>query len=464
MTAPLVVVGDVMLDVDRTGVVDRLSPEAPVPVLHDVAETRRPGGAALAALLAARCTARPVVLIAPFATDAAAQQVRSLLGDAVRVIALPWAGSTPVKTRLRAGGHPIARIDEGGVGGTIGPLPTEISDELDDLLQRAGAVLVADYGGGCTSYGPLRRRLASAAVRLPVLWDPHPRGADPVVGTWWVTPNEAELQALTASPRVVSSPLGGLRARADELSRRWQTRAVCVTLGRRGAMLCTGDGPPLVVAAPEVTAGDTCGAGDSFAAAAAVAFADGKVPSEAVGFAVHTAAQFVACGGAAGLDPASAAPAGPVPRSVTDILAAVRRSGGSVVATGGCFDLLHAGHIATLQAARGLGDCLVVCLNSDRSVRRLKGDTRPLQSQQDRARVLTALECVDAVVIFDDETPCAVLRDLRPDIWAKGGDYSGMTLPEAAVLAEWGGEVVTVPYLPGRSTSALVELAGTAAS
>jgi rfaE bifunctional protein nucleotidyltransferase chain/domain len=135
-----------------------------------------------------------------------------------------------------------------------------------------------------------------------------------------------------------------------------------------------------------------------------------------------------------------------------------------VVATGGCFDLLHAGHIATLQAARALGDCLVVCLNSDSSVRRLKGSTRPLQPEQDRAKVLSALACVDAVVIFDEETPCAVLREIRPDVWAKGGDYSGMTLPEAEVLAEWGGEIVTVPYLPGRSTSALVELAGIPAS
>jgi D-beta-D-heptose 7-phosphate kinase/D-beta-D-heptose 1-phosphate adenosyltransferase len=137
----------------------------------------------------------------------------------------------------------------------------------------------------------------------------------------------------------------------------------------------------------------------------------------------------------------------------------MRARGGTVVATGGCFDLLHAGHVATLQAARALGDCLVVCLNSDDSVRRLKGPQRPLQPAVDRAQVLSALACVDAVVVFEEDTPAVALRRVRPDVWAKGGDYTGMVLPEAAVLAEWGGEAVTVPYLAGRSTTALVELA-----
>jgi D-beta-D-heptose 7-phosphate kinase / D-beta-D-heptose 1-phosphate adenosyltransferase len=130
-----------------------------------------------------------------------------------------------------------------------------------------------------------------------------------------------------------------------------------------------------------------------------------------------------------------------------------------VVATGGCFDLLHAGHVATLLAARGLGDCLVVCVNSDASVRRIKGSGRPLVPAADRARVLEALECVDAVVVFDEDTPVEALRRLRPDVWAKGGDYAGADLPETAVLAEWGGQAVVLPYLRGRSTTRLVQSA-----
>jgi rfaE bifunctional protein nucleotidyltransferase chain/domain len=144
---------------------------------------------------------------------------------------------------------------------------------------------------------------------------------------------------------------------------------------------------------------------------------------------------------------------------VEALLRRIRARSGCVVSTGGCFDLLHAGHVATLEAARQLGDCMIVCLNSDDSARRLKGDGRPLQPASDRGRVLSALRCVDAVVVFDEDTPIDVLRRLRPDVWVKGGDYAGAALPEAAVLDEWNGEVVTLPYLGGRSTTELVGLA-----
>jgi rfaE bifunctional protein nucleotidyltransferase chain/domain len=136
-----------------------------------------------------------------------------------------------------------------------------------------------------------------------------------------------------------------------------------------------------------------------------------------------------------------------------------------VVATGGCFDLLHAGHLATLEAARRLGDCLIVCLNSDRSVAQLKGPDRPLTPQADRARLLAALDCVDAVVVFDEPTPHAVLSQLRPDVWVKGGDYGGETdLPEADLVRGWGGQAVIVPYLAGRSTTRTLAAARSAAA
>jgi rfaE bifunctional protein nucleotidyltransferase chain/domain len=127
-----------------------------------------------------------------------------------------------------------------------------------------------------------------------------------------------------------------------------------------------------------------------------------------------------------------------------------------VVAAGGCFDLLHAGHVRLLEAARALGDCLVVCLNSDESVRRLKGPGRPVVPQADRADVLRGLGCVDAVAIFAEDTPAAVLERLRPHLFVKGGDYGARDLPEAEVLARWGGQAVLVPYLEGRSTSGLL--------
>jgi rfaE bifunctional protein nucleotidyltransferase chain/domain len=184
--------------------------------------------------------------------------------------------------------------------------------------------------------------------------------------------------------------------------------------------------------------------------------------------AVAAASRFVGAGGAAAFARRAVGIAGPVetgsdtaasPEVVTRRVDEVRAAGGAVVATGGCFDLLHSGHVATLEAARALGDFLVVCLNSDESVRRLKGPQRPLQRVEDRARVLSALRAVDAVVVFDEETPIEALRRIRPQIWVKGGDYSGIDLPEASVLSEWGGEVLTVPYVAGKSTSGLVSLA-----
>jgi D-beta-D-heptose 7-phosphate kinase / D-beta-D-heptose 1-phosphate adenosyltransferase len=213
---------------------------------------------------------------------------------------------------------------------------------------------------------------------------------------------------------------------------------------------------------------DPCGAGDRFAVTAALELARDRLPSEAVAAAVLSASAYVAQGGPAGLFATSSLPVDGAPESRAELVSAadvsalldgVRAGGGTVVAAGGCFDLLHAGHIATLQSARSLGDCLVVCLNSDASVRRLKGPQRPLVGQADRARVLNALECVDAVVVFDEDTPAEILDRLRPHIWVKGGDYAGVEVPEAAVLERWGGQVVTLSYLPGRSTSQLASAA-----
>ena len=461
MTRPLVVIGDVLLDIDVVGRSERLSPEAPVPVIHDAATHYRPGGAALAALLAAR-GARPVVLIAPLASDEAGDRIRGLLGDRVELVALPWTGSTPVKTRLRAGHHPVARLDSGGAAGVIGPLP----DRAESAVAGAAGILVSDYGRGTTADERVRTLISAALAEVPVVWDPHPHGSPAVPGTSLVTPNEKELFGFVETAS--DGSLGSVRGAARELADRWRVPAVCVTIGARGALLYVGPDAPRMAPGTAVTATDTCGAGDSFAAAAATALADGALPSDAVARAVATASQFVGSGGAAAFStngwdgpefsPAEAGTAQPKP-NVDAELRRVRDTGGVVVATGGCFDLLHAGHVATLQAARALGDFLVVCLNSDESVRRLKGTQRPLQSAVDRARVLLGLRAVDAVVTFEEDTPTEVIRRVRPDIWVKGGDYSGMALPEASVLSEWGGEAVTVPYLTGRSTTALATLA-----
>ncbi|MFI8321324.1 D-glycero-beta-D-manno-heptose 1-phosphate adenylyltransferase [Streptomyces sp. NPDC085529] len=513
---PIVVVGDLLLDEDIEGTADRLAPDAPAPVVDVTCVRRRAGGAGLAARLAAELAARPgdeVVLVAALGTDADGEAARRALGDRVRVVPLPLHGTLPVKTRVLAGGRPLVRLDRGG------GRPGAPSAAVEAVLRSARAVLVSDYGRGTPDV--LRPVLAAVARRVPVVWDPHPRGGPPVPGTRLATPNAGEAAAFTAPPHPASvrspgpgsppvpgpgspavsgqgpPPATPLRAHADRgtaLAERWGAAQVVVTLGAEGALLTrAGSGAPLLVPAPRVTGGDPCGAGDCFAAAVTVALGEGALPEEAVERAVAEAAAFVAAGGASAVgepadDAASprppAAPGGPAPGDVLsrdassggafsgdaasgDAFALARMTrarGGTVVATGGCFDLLHAGHVGLLERAGRIGDCLIVCVNSDASVARLKGPGRPLTPLADRMRVLDALGSVDAVVAFDEDTPERLLDRLRPDVWVKGGDYTADGLPETEALRRWGGQTVVLPYLDGRSTSSLAHRAARAAA
>ena len=494
----IVVVGDVMLDVDLSGDATRLSPDAPVPVVDVSGVKRRAGGAGLVARMLAQ-DGWPVTLVTVLGDDDAGRQLESHL-TGMRLVTGPSGCSSPVKTRVRAGSHPVVRFDQGC--GQV-PIP-DASPAMLRAVEMAGAIVVADYGRGLAANPQLRDLLARLAGTIPIIWDPHPAGPDPVPGVAVVTPNLAEAstaaQALAGGRRQAPVPGGprrdvhGLEGHSPErqpedpavqagriLLEHWQSRAVLVTKGEHGAVLLrAGGNSPDPVPAPRVEAGDPCGAGDRLAASLAVHLLAGRDLGEAARLAVHDAADFLANGGVSALpDPGSgrdaeaASDAGsdapiaaplrpPTPvggkRRISEPLLlarVVRDNGGKVVATGGCFDLLHAGHVRSLAAARELGDCLIVCLNSDDSVRRLKGPERPIIGQQDRAELLLAMECVDAVMIFDEDTPEAALERLRPDIWVKGGDYKGARLPEADLVEKWGGRCLTVPYHPARSTTGL---------
>jgi D-beta-D-heptose 7-phosphate kinase/D-beta-D-heptose 1-phosphate adenosyltransferase len=463
--ARIVVVGDALLDRDVAGTSTRLSPDAPVPVVDVDDVFASPGGAGLAALLCAEPPAVgsvpaevSVTLLAPVAADAAGHELAAALGD-VALERLGHEGGTRTKTRVRSAGQTLLRVDEGGPGTPVGVSAAHVAA----VLAGADAVLVSDYGGGITRDPAVRAALEEHARTGTVVWDPHPRGGEPVPGCALVTPNAAEAAG------ALEDDGAGPRELAGALRRRWSARAVAVTAGAEGAYLASAAGTELLPAAP-VRNTDPCGAGDRFASAAALALGGGADVTAAVETAVEAAGQWVAAGGAAtyrtrraagtrqrpGLHPGAER----LPREVQDLLAEVRARGGTVVATGGCFDVLHAGHIASLDAARRLGDALVVLLNSDGSVRRLKGPGRPVVGQGDRARVLAALRSVDAVVVFDEDDPRAALNLLRPDVWVKGGDYTPEQLPEAADVRSWGGEVTVLPYLSGRSTTAILQRAG----
>ncbi|WP_328709392.1 PfkB family carbohydrate kinase [Microbispora hainanensis] len=496
MSGPLVIVGDSLLDVDVEGTADRLCPDAPVPVVEGQAEHHRPGGAGLAALLAARDGTR-VVLITALGDDPSGRCLEDLLSPMVEIVRLPLRGTTVRKSRVRARGQTLVRIDTGD-GRAMGR-PGQVASasafaRAAGALAAASAVLVADYGRGVADL--LREPLRGLDV--PLVWDPHPRGSLPVPGCALVTPSEAEARGMCEEPYV--SP----ERTARRLVRDLGAEAVAITLGERGAMLARRGGRFGPVPAPHVASGtDACGAGDRFAAAAALALADGASSEDAVARAVGEATRFVEEGGAAALrlhhsgryrsgryrsgqdhsgqdhsgqdhsgqDHSGQYRSGrhcpatepPVPfgpgASAFDVAGAVRAAGGRLIATGGCFDLLHAGHVSLLRRARALGDALVVCVNSDDSIRRLKGPGRPLVSERDRVEVLRALGCVDAVTVFDEDTPSQVIERLCPDVWVKGGDYDERSMPEAEAVRRTGGEIVILPTVPGYSTTDLIAAA-----
>jgi D-beta-D-heptose 7-phosphate kinase/D-beta-D-heptose 1-phosphate adenosyltransferase len=464
MSSRLLVIGDSLLDRDVEGRSERLCPDAPVPVVDELRSHPRPGGAALAATLAA-AAGTPVTLVTALAPDPAGSElVRALLAAGVDVVDLGLDGATPEKIRVLDGERPLLRLDRGGggeVGGAVPPLA------LRTAIAAAGAILVSDYGQGVAADPAVREALRARPADKRLVWDPHPRGAPPLSGACLVTPNLEE-----------ATRFGGRRAPADEsavgalaldLLAGWEASAVCITRGGEGALLAAADGGVWSFGLGRVD-GDPCGAGDRFAAEAASVLAAGGSREEAIWSAVAAASEFVAGGGARAATSAAATTrvlidageqgVGQAPLSIEPALELgrrVRAEGGVVVATGGCFDVLHAGHLRSLEAARGLGDALVVLLNSDRSVQRLKGNGRPLVGELERAAMLKALRCVDEVAIFDEKHPTDALRLLKPDVWAKGGDYAIEDLTEGDALASWGGRVAILPQLQGRSTTRLIE-------
>jgi rfaE bifunctional protein nucleotidyltransferase chain/domain/rfaE bifunctional protein kinase chain/domain len=490
MTVRLLVVGDTLLDRDVIGRVERVCPDAPVPVVDVVGVHERPGGAGLAALLAARDDVE-VMLATGLGGGSAGARVRALLHGSVEVHDVRAGTPTVCKTRVRALGQSLLRLDDEGAvlgdapvgeadGGT-GADPRVDASLLRSLLDRCDAVLVSDYGGAVTGDTAVRSLLAEHAPTVPVVWDPHPRGSQPVAEVAISTPNRAEARHFVSLLDGID--LGDVddpQAHAAALRRGWRVGSVCVTNGENGAVTVLHDDSVVrtsTVPCPDGT--DTCGAGDRFAGSLAVALARGLGTENAVVMAQQDVGRWLLAGGVSTLRASDArasipshgpsarrSPArtasGPGPTSGREGLSAdelveqVRTRGGTVVATGGCFDVLHAGHLALLERARALGDCLVVLLNSDASVRRLKGPTRPVHGVADRARLLEGLACVDAVAVFEDDDPVATLARLRPDVWVKGGDYREEDLPEARTVRALGGRIALVPHLDGHSTTQIL--------
>lgn len=465
----LCIIGDALLDVDWEGEVRRVCRDAPAPVVDSPTERVRPGGAALAATLAARAGAE-VTLVSALAADDDGRRLAGLLARAgVTVVDLGLDGPTPVKLRLRAGGQSLARVDR-GCEPVVPPGPWIA--EAAAAAAAADAVLVSDYGRGLAALPAVAGGNPAGEAGPPLVWDPHSSGPPPPATASLVTPNIGEAVDLVGGAGEVAATTDTM-PHLVELAGTLAARLGCptaLTAGDRGAVLAEPGALPVVVPARPAR-GDACGAGDAFAVHVTLALAGGETGRRAVEAGVVAARAYVAArtldgGGRAGhgggrIGDGTVVALTPRPDGAP-AATAVRHAGGVVVAAGGCFDVLHAGHVQLLEHARGLGDHLVVLVNDDASVRRLKGPGRPLNPLDDRLAVLRSLACVDEVVAFGEDTPSQALRTFRPHLFVKGADYEGTEIEERRVMARWGGQVVLVPLVDGRSTTRLIDSAAAA--
>jgi D-beta-D-heptose 7-phosphate kinase / D-beta-D-heptose 1-phosphate adenosyltransferase len=460
---PIAVLGDLILDRWLFGDVERLSREAPAPVVRVGERTDVPGGAANTAVNLAALGAE-VRLVGAVGDDEPGLRLLGLLTDAgvdtAGVVVLPGFATT-AKTRLVGGGQLVARVDSGD-------RPT--ADQREEILAAAlratdgaAAELLCDYGAGALDDG-VRDGLAARSHRPAVTAvDAHDLRPWAALSPTVVTPNAGEVALLLGTPlEGGAARVETVIGRQDALLTASGAEGVVVTLDRDGTVVLPRDAEPARTAARPAPDFQANGAGDTFAAALTLALSTGESLPDAARFAQAAADVVVRERGTsictARALRASLADGAPLLDADTLVaeLDAARAAGRRIVFTNGVFDVLHPGHTAYLRQAKLLGDVLVVAVNDDDSVRRLKGPGRPINGAEDRAGVVGELACVDYVTVFSSDTPIPLLERIRPDVYAKGGDYTAEMLREAGVVAGYGGAVEIVDYISPHSTSAII--------
>ncbi len=474
--AGVLVAGDIMLDTFIYGEVERISPESPVPVLLVRKQNVMLGGAGNV-LANLRGLGAAASLATVTGTDSTAAQVKNLT-EALHVDTRGIIGDgtrpTTVKTRYLAGHQQLLRTDEE----SSKPVDREIEDRLIEaasgLMEQAKVVILSDYGKGLLTARTIREIIEEALLRdLMVLVDPKGRDYRKYQGASLVTPNRKELAEATGMPVSTDDEIV---AAARFLIREAGIRAVLATRSQEGMSLIEDGAEPLHIATEAREVFDVSGAGDTVVATMAAALAAGAGLHEAAVLANKAAGIVV---GKVGTAPVSASElAGLLETGETgraggdsricgwkqarETVERWQAKGLKVGFTNGCFDIMHAGHVIYLEEARRRCDRLILGLNSDASVKRLKGSSRPVNDELARATVVSALEAVDLVVLFGDEEtekdmPVRLLETLRPDIHFKGGDYRIEQLPEAATVMSYGGKVEIMPLLEGKSTTLIIE-------
>ena len=452
-----------MLDRYCHGATSRISPEAPVPVVHVQEVEERPGGAANVALNVAALGASPI-LFGMVGDDAAGTVLRQLLdarGVACRLIRIPGK-PTATKMRVVSRHQQLIRLDfEDGFEGAGA---AEMFADYEDALAGADAVVLSDYGKGALK--PTRQFVdAARAASVPVLVDPKGTDFSDYRGATVITPNLAEFEAVVGLCR----DLEELSDKGDRLRRALMVEALLITRGDQGMTLVTDEGTPLHVPARARDVYDVTGAGDTVIGVLAAALAAGQDLTQAVNLSNLAAGVVVGKMGTASASRAELEAAlsernyrGRGVLGKAELAAAVkgaRALGKRIVMTNGCFDILHVGHVSYLAKAKALGDRLVVAVNDDASVQRLKGHGRPVNTLDRRMAVLEALGAVDWVVAFSEDTPERLIRAVAPDVLVKGGDYRAEDVVGGDWVRRQGGRVAIVDLEEGVSTTATIQAA-----
>ncbi|MCX5493652.1 D-glycero-beta-D-manno-heptose-7-phosphate kinase [Kaistia dalseonensis] len=471
-TGRVAVIGDVMIDRYITGSVNRISPEAPVPVLLHSAGRVVAGGAANVAANVSALGAR-VHLVGLVGADNEARELRDVLGQHgvtnLAGLVVDPARPTVTKTRVMSGRQQIVRIDAENTSFPGTEIEAELVEAGKVAIADADVVVLSDYAKGVLSDRVITALITEARSRnVPIIVDPKRRTFEAYRGATLVTPNRKELFEATGLPDDTDETAAiAAAAAAGQFG-----GDVLVTRAEKGMTLWRQGGAVTHVPAEAREVFDVSGAGDTALAALAVSIAEGLPVESAVGVANAAAAIAVGKLGTAvvtraelnaalnrtplaGFEPGALAER----ERAAQIVRNWQALGERVVFTNGCFDLVHPGHIAIIELAANEGDRLVVGLNTDSSVKRLKGPSRPLQDEIARARVIGALRAVDLVVLFEEDTPLEIIQTLKPDVLVKGADYQEHEVVGADFVKAHGGRLVLAPIVPGRSTSALVKLA-----
>ena len=463
---PVLIVGDLMLDRYLDGPVERISPEAPVPVLHVRRTFERAGGAGNVAANVGAMGGTPV-LIGAVGHDPAADLLRRVLGEAdvntATIVDTPTIPTT-TKTRLLAGHSQIARFDEESPL-TDGVARAEILARVAKHLPAARVAILSDYAKGVCDAAVCRAVIEGAArAGIPTIVDPKGSDFSRYCNAAVITPNRSEATAVCGFP--IRDSDDAIRA-AESIRARFSIAAVVVTLGEQG-MVVVSEGRVAVIPTQAKGVFDVTGAGDTAVAMLAVALAEGLPLEDACVLANVAAGLQVSRIGAArisrsevlaAIDTQSTIAQGKV-LGLEALKSAVRQARGEgkkIGFTNGCFDILHHGHVALLEAAARECDLLVVGVNSDASVTRLKGAPRPYVTSAARQAVLAALSSVAWVSEFDGDTPLELIRALEPDVLIKGADYKAADVVGGDLVLARGGRVVTPLFVANVSTTNIVD-------